>query len=1145
MVRKRLVASAAVAPLLFLAGGALAETTISNSRTDPVSTATVNSGAADDIKLSTGGKFTLTATGPAITLNSNNDVVVEGAISTKAVNGAGGVLVQGGFTGDLTTSGSITHDDDYTPTDTDKDGDEDGAFAQGTGRYGIKVVGPGAMDGSIANSGGIQISGNDSVGISLETGLTGTLRNFGSIGVVGDNAVGVRIAGPVATGPALTALQKAKAVYISGSVSVQGKDAIGVDVSGDVAGAVVLQGAVSASGYRYSQRPTTQTARDNLDADDILQGGPAVRISGNVAGGIYLDVAPVDGIDDDGDGIPDTTDTDDDGDGILDTVDTDSDNDGILNADDNDSDNDGILNANEGAGSISVLGSAPGLLVGSTTAAINIGNAGTAAADEAYGLILKGTVNVDGTLDNVSSTAVQIGASLSDGSAAGFGVDLNGGIRLAGTITSRAYNADTRGIYLRDGVTADTLFLDGFLVSVASTTSAPSATEKSINTLALDIEEGASVGSITVGGFISAGGLGEAANATAILDRSGTVGSILITGQVTASVSANDDAADTDDDDLDATDETVIGQAIALDLRANTTGVSVVLNGLTDGDDALDGIGDADTDADGVDDADEPVIAGDVLFGSGADVLDLRNGKLTGAMAFGGGADSLSLSGGATASGVLSDTDGQLAIAVSNGTLTVSNTGSDATKADYKTIAATSLTLGAKGGLIITADAVSGRNSVFEVATADIATGAKIGLALDGLIDGPEKYIVVRAGTLTAGNLDQSLLQNSPFLYVAQASADTTVGEVYLDVRRRTAAEMSLSANQGAALDAVYEALRVGGDNAMIDSFLGASDRKEFLKLYDQMLPDQGEGLFSSLDSSSQAISRLTATRPDLVQRYGPDSFWVQELNVAVLRDAGASLGSETKAFGFIGGYESMGDDGGALGATLAYLNAEEKDDVAQVGEQTNISLLEAGVYWRRNTGGWLFATRGSAGYGWFQGERRYVDPTLGVARAAHANWGGLTLAANASAAYEAKFGRFYVRPSVSLDYYYLSEGERQESGNSNAYSLIVDERTSSRLSAAAEMAFGATFGRDTWWRPELRLGYRQILAGEIGDTSARFGTGNGFTLTPMEAGDGAAVLGLSVKAGTSMSYVALEGEVEAADGEDRYNLRLAGRMMF
>ncbi|MDH4384972.1 MAG: autotransporter domain-containing protein, partial [Caulobacter sp.] len=201
MVRKRLVATVAAAPLLFLAGGALAETTISNTRTDPVTTATVNAGAADDIKVATAGKFALTAAGPAITVNSNNDVVLEGSISTKAVNGAGGILVQGGFTGDVTSSGNITMDDDYTPADSDadgKDGDEDGEFAEGTGRYGIKVVGPGAMDGSLLNSGGIQITGNDSVGISLETGMTGTLRNYGSVSVIGDNAVGVRVAGSVA-----------------------------------------------------------------------------------------------------------------------------------------------------------------------------------------------------------------------------------------------------------------------------------------------------------------------------------------------------------------------------------------------------------------------------------------------------------------------------------------------------------------------------------------------------------------------------------------------------------------------------------------------------------------------------------------------------------------------------------------------------------------------------------------------------------------------------------------------------------------------------------------------------------------------------------------------------------------------------------
>jgi len=145
---------------------------------------------------------------------------------------------------------------------------------------------------------------------------------------------------------------------------------------------------------------------------------------------------------------------------------------------------------------------------------------------------------------------------------------------------------------------------------------------------------------------------------------------------------------------------------------------------------------------------------------------------------------------------------------------------------------------------------------------------------------------------------------------------------------------------------------------------------------------------------------------------------------------------------------------------------------------------------------------------------------------------------------YEARFGRFYVRPMVSVDYLYLSEGERDEDGDLG-FELTVDERTSSRLSASAEVAIGATFGRDNWWRPELRIGYRQHLAGEIGDTVAQFNSGSPFTLVATEPGEGAAIIGFSLKAGTPMSYVAVEGDLEAAEGEDRYNLRLAGRMMF
>lgn len=1128
MVRKRLIASVAVAPLLLFAGSAFAETTITNTRTTGVSTATINNGAPDDIAVNGGGKFELTAGGPAITQNSSNNVNNAGQITTKAIDNAVGVLVDtsgGDITGNLTNSGNISHTDDYTPVDEDKDGNLDGVFAKGTGKYGIRVTGAGDMIGSILNSGSITIEGNDSTGISVESDVTGTLRNYGQISVTGDNAVGLRISGNVTGG---AAADQPRGVYTSGAISVKGEGAVGVDVSGDIGDnanptALVIQGAVTASGYRYSNRPTNAEDRANLGADDTLQGGPAVRVTGNVYGGILLGKPHID----------DTTTTDDDGDGILD-------------ADDPDDDNDGIPDANEGIANLQVYGEAPALLIGSTTQDIVIGNVADA-DDGGYGLVIQGSVSSDGLLDNVSSTAIQIGGSLANGDPAGFAVDLNGGLRLDGNVTARAYNARARGIFLRDGASADELRIDGALIAVASTTSAPlpdgvagagavpgtADQETATESVALDIESGASVGTLNVGGFVSAGALGENVDAIAIRDNSGSVSVVNITGVISASISANDDANDTDDDDLLAGNEKILGKAVALDLSKNTSGVAVTMDGIVST--ATDIV---DADGDGVPDANEPIIKGAVLFGSGDDTLNLKNGTLTGDMAFGDGADTLSISGGATATGGLTDSDGQLAVNVANGRLTATNA---------ETINLTSLDVGAAGELYVTADPAANANTSFNVSgTANIASGATVGLALNGLIDGPQSYLIVKAGTLNVGaDLDLSPLENVSYFYRTTLTTDVPAGELRLDVRRQTAAEMGLNDNQGAALDAVYAALLGTDDTAIADSFLGVSNKKDFLKLYDQLLPDQGEGLFSALNTSSQALFRLTATRPDMGQRYGPDSFWVQEINIGVLRDNGASLGSETKAFGFIGGYESMDEKGGALGATLSYMNAEEKDDVAQIGEQTNVSLLEAGVYWRKSTGSWLFAARGSAGYGWFEGERRFIDPATATYRQASATWGGWTGAANAMVGYEARFGRFYARPTISLDYLYLSEGDRSESGDSSAFSLDVDSRTSSRLSAAVELALGATFGRDNWWRPEVRVGYRQHLAGEIGDTTARFVGGGGFTLTPTQAGDGSTIVGISLKAGTPMSYVALEGDFETTDGEDRYNLRLAGRMMF
>lgn len=1198
MFRKRLVASAAAAPLLLLASQVLAaDVTISDKRTTPVTTGTIDNGAAGAITIASGGSVVVTTAGPIVTINSNNAVTNKGEISSKDVDGSVGVQINGGVTTSLTNTGAINITDSYTAKDdgtgsatsTAGDGNLDGPFATGTGRYGIRVSGAGAVTGDILNdtTGAITVEGNNSWGISLESALIGDFSSLGSVSIVGDDTYGIQITGPV-TGDVTT----------SGLVSAQGENAVGVAVDANVSGALQIQGTITATGYRYSSRPASPTARADLDADDLLQGGPAYRIAGDVAGGVMMAVAPTadtdndnDGwvdssdTDDDNDGVLDTDDTDDDGDGITDNDydddgttnanDTDDDGDGILDADDTDDDGDGLLDgdtdgdgvvdSSEGSANISVAGGAPALLIGSDTRAITLGAVGPGSLD--HGLVLDGNVSATGVYDDVDATAIKIGGS------AGFATVLTNGIAINGAVSAVAYNGNVQALHLASGANVPTIDVSGSVYAGMSTTSAPLASEDTLTVYGIRIDPGATIATLNNTGGITSFISGEKGNSVAVWDGSGLLSSVVNTGTISALISANDDADDTDDDDTDASNETIAGQAIALDLRSNTTGVTLVqysITGDTDGDgvpdvsdndvdgdgvvnaddtdddndgilDTSDTFNDLDADGDGVADGQEASITGGILLGSGADTIDLRNGIIVGDIAFGAGADSLTVGTGAWVAGYageITDSDGQLALNLVNGTMQLDNLG---------VLDATSLTVSGDGTLIVTADPVADTATQITVATANIADGAQLGLKMTGLITSPtERYTIIRTDTpagLTIGAIDSTLLGDAPYLVVAEASANTALGEVYLDIRRRTVAEMALTGNQALALDAVYDAL--SSDEEVMNAFLGATTRDEFLDLYDQMLPDQGEGLFSSVDSITRTISRLTATRPDPRARYGPDSFWMQEVNVAVVREAGVGLASDTQAFGFVGGYESMGADGGALGATLAFVSAEEKDDIAKIGEQTSISLLEAGIYWRRSVGGWLFSARGSAGYAWFDGDRIFISPTDSLIRQADSGWNGFTGLASVSAAYEANLGVLYVRPSVSIDYLYLSEGSRQESGGQDAFNLFIEDRASSRLSGTAELAFGATFGRELWWRPELRLGYRANLGGEMGQTVFRFKNGQLVALDPDEMSDGAAIIGLSLKAGTPMSYVAIEGQYEAQDGEDVYNLQLAGRMMF
>ena len=145
----RLLAATCLTPVALLAASpAAAETVISTAVTTPVATGTAN----DDIRISSTGSIRPTVSGAAVTINSNHDARNEGTIAFAGVNDATGILANANVTADITNTGTITLDETFTPTDSDNDGDLDGPFAQGTGRFGIRVLGPGTFTGNIANS---------------------------------------------------------------------------------------------------------------------------------------------------------------------------------------------------------------------------------------------------------------------------------------------------------------------------------------------------------------------------------------------------------------------------------------------------------------------------------------------------------------------------------------------------------------------------------------------------------------------------------------------------------------------------------------------------------------------------------------------------------------------------------------------------------------------------------------------------------------------------------------------------------------------------------------------------------------------------------------------------------------------------------
>ena len=101
-------------------------------------------------------------------------------------------------------------------------------------------------------------------------------------------------------------------------------------------------------------------------------------------------------------------------------------------------------------------------------------------------------------------------------------------------------------------------------------------------------------------------------------------------------------------------------------------------------------------------------------------------------------------------------------------------------------------------------------------------------------------------------------------------------------------------------------------------------------------------------------------------------------------------------------------------------------------------------------------------------------------------------------------------------------------------------------FSATTAINFGMKMGQDDWLRPELRVGWRQNISVDPGETIARFRSGGGdFTLTPDTIEGGGPILGFRLNVGNELGMLSVSADAEMIDDYVRYMLFLRASFRF
>jgi hypothetical protein len=376
-----------------------------------------------------------------------------------------------------------------------------------------------------------------------------------------------------------------------------------------------------------------------------------------------------------------------------------------------------------------------------------------------------------------------------------------------------------------------------------------------------------------------------------------------------------------------------------------------------------------------------------------------------------------------------------------------------------------------------------------------------------------------------------------------------------------------LNKAETAALPAIYASL--GQDSGIQTALTNASTKSAFLPAYQQMLPDSAGDVFQVVTSMSKAVARASIgaagfdgsgavgkrgttddadNEEDDIGSQG--GLWASEYLIGINQDRADNEAYRAVGLGLVGGLDFNG-----YGADISFASANVVKPHDSGDSIVSINRVEAGLYATPQFGILHTEARLAGGFLKISDRREFAqNVTTGdqstvstVSRTANGSWNGYDLSARLGASAPFDLTRhLFMMPEAHLDVFDVSEGAYTEGGGGQGFDLKVSARRSTQSSVTAGVVTGLHYGSTFVFKPQLELGWDEVITGGPGATTARFAYGGpNFSVPANAVSGGAGVIRLRLNGDGEYVHFAVEAGGEFRSDYQNADIRAVFRVSY